>query len=95
MKGTPTFGARARVRLLRLAKERGDDFQLVLLRFVHKRLLYRLASSRTSGRGCPGRSPPARRRSELLADCGRGSRRTEARSCASKELPAKSRKPPS
>lgn len=45
MKGKPNVGARARVRLLRLAKERGDDFQLVLLRFVHERLLYRLASS--------------------------------------------------
>lgn len=45
MKGEPNIGARARARLLRLAKERGDDFQLVLLRFVHERLLYRLASS--------------------------------------------------
>jgi predicted nucleotidyltransferase component of viral defense system len=45
VKGEPNIGARARVRLLRLAKERGDDFQLVLLRFVHERLLYRLASS--------------------------------------------------
>jgi hypothetical protein len=45
----PNIGARARVRLLRLAKERGDDFQLVLLRFVHERLLYRLASSSHAG----------------------------------------------
>ncbi len=45
MKREPNIGARARVRLLRLAKERGDDFQLVLLRFVHERLLYRLAAS--------------------------------------------------
>lgn len=45
MKGKPNVGARARVRLLRLAKERGDDFQLVLLRYVHERLLYRLAAS--------------------------------------------------
>lgn len=49
MKGEPNIGARARVRLLRLAKERGDDFQLVLLRFVHERLLFRLASSSHSG----------------------------------------------
>lgn len=49
MKGEPNIGARARVRLLRLAKERGDDFQLVLLRFVHERLLYRLASSSHAG----------------------------------------------
>ena len=49
MKGEPNIGARARVRLLRLAKERGNDFQLVLLRFVHERLLYRLASSSHAG----------------------------------------------
>jgi len=47
--GEPNIGARSRVRLLRLAKERGDDFQLVLLRFVHERLLYRLASSSHAG----------------------------------------------
>ena len=49
MKGEPNIGARARVRLLRLAKERGDDFQLVLLRFVHERLLFRLSSSIHAG----------------------------------------------
>jgi nucleotidyltransferase AbiEii toxin of type IV toxin-antitoxin system len=41
----PNVGARAGVRLLRIAKERGDDFQLVLLRYAHERLLFRLASS--------------------------------------------------
>lgn len=30
----PNVGARVRVKLLRLAKEHGDDFQLVLLRYV-------------------------------------------------------------
>lgn len=39
----PNVGAR--VRLLRLARERGDDFQLVLLRYAHERLLFRLAAS--------------------------------------------------
>ncbi|MGC3999579.1 MAG: nucleotidyl transferase AbiEii/AbiGii toxin family protein [Anaeromyxobacter sp.] len=42
----PNVGARARVQLLRLAKERGEDFQLVLLRYAHERLMYRLAASR-------------------------------------------------
>lgn len=42
----PNVGARARVRLLRMAKERGEDFQLILLRYAHERLLYRLAASR-------------------------------------------------
>ncbi len=45
----PNVGARARARLLRLARERGDDFQLVLLRYAHERLLYRLAASRHAG----------------------------------------------
>ncbi len=46
----PNIGARARFRLLRLAKERGDDFQFVLLRYAHERFLYRLASSRHARR---------------------------------------------
>lgn len=34
-----------RTKLLALAKERGEDFQLVLLRYVNERLLYRLGIS--------------------------------------------------
>ena len=40
------IGASVRARLLRLAKERGEDFQLVLLRYLNERLLFRLAASR-------------------------------------------------
>ncbi len=40
------MGASARARLLHLARERGEDFQLVLTRYANERLLYRLASSR-------------------------------------------------
>ena len=39
------IGASVRARLLRLARERGEDFQLVLTRYANERLLYRLASS--------------------------------------------------
>ncbi|HZH02247.1 MAG TPA: nucleotidyl transferase AbiEii/AbiGii toxin family protein, partial [Myxococcaceae bacterium] len=35
-----------RTRLLRLARQRGEDFQLVLLRYANERLLYRLSISR-------------------------------------------------
>ena len=38
-------GASVRARLLRLARDRGEDFQLVLTRYANERLLYRLASS--------------------------------------------------
>jgi predicted nucleotidyltransferase component of viral defense system len=38
-------GAAVRARLLRLAKERGDDFQLLLTRYANERLLYRIANS--------------------------------------------------
>ncbi len=38
-------GTSVRTRLLQLAKQRGDDFQLVLLRYVNERLLHRLATS--------------------------------------------------
>ena len=40
------IGASALTRLLRAAKERGEDFQLVLTRYANERLLYRLARSR-------------------------------------------------
>jgi hypothetical protein len=38
--------ASVRGRLLRLARERGEDFQLVLTRYANERLLFRLASSK-------------------------------------------------
>ena len=39
-------GASVRARLLTLAREREEDFQLVLTRYANERLLYRLATSR-------------------------------------------------
>ena len=39
------IGASVRAKLLRLARERGDDFQLLLTRYANERLLYRLAAS--------------------------------------------------
>jgi hypothetical protein len=42
------IGASVRVRLLQLARSRGEDFQLVLTRYVNERLLYRLSRSRHS-----------------------------------------------
>lgn len=44
-KSPKDIGASVRARLLRLARERGEDFQLVLTRYANERLLYRLASS--------------------------------------------------
>jgi predicted nucleotidyltransferase component of viral defense system len=43
-------GTSVRTKLLQLAKQRGDDFQLVLLRYVNERLLYRLATSQHANR---------------------------------------------
>ncbi len=40
------IGASVRARLLRLARERGDDFQLLLTRYANERLLFRLSTSR-------------------------------------------------
>jgi predicted nucleotidyltransferase component of viral defense system len=40
------IGASVRARLLRLARERGEDFQLLLTRYASERLLYRLSTSR-------------------------------------------------
>jgi predicted nucleotidyltransferase component of viral defense system len=46
-KRKPTnLGASITGRLSKLARERGDDFQLVLTRYANERLLYRLAQSR-------------------------------------------------
>jgi predicted nucleotidyltransferase component of viral defense system len=42
-------GASVRARLLHLAREHGDDFQLLLTRYANERLLYRLAQSRYQG----------------------------------------------
>lgn len=52
MKKTPAkdIGASVRARLLRLARERGEDFQLVLTRYANERVLFRLASSPHAGR---------------------------------------------
>jgi len=44
-KGKKDIGASVRARLLRLAQDRGDDFQLLLTRYANERLLYRLAKS--------------------------------------------------
>jgi predicted nucleotidyltransferase component of viral defense system len=44
------IGAAVRARLSRLARERGEDFQLVLTRYANERLLFRLASSRHAHR---------------------------------------------
>jgi predicted nucleotidyltransferase component of viral defense system len=45
MKPPKDMGASVNARLLRIAKERGEDFQLVLLRYANERLLFRLAAS--------------------------------------------------
>lgn len=52
MKKTPAkgTGASVRARLLRLARERGEDFQLLLTRYANERLLFRLASSQHAER---------------------------------------------
>lgn len=39
------IGASVRARLLHLAHEQKEDFQLVLIRYANERLLFRLASS--------------------------------------------------
>jgi predicted nucleotidyltransferase component of viral defense system len=44
-KSRKDVGASVRARLLQLARERGDDFQLILTRFANERLLYRLTQS--------------------------------------------------
>jgi len=46
MKKPPTdVGASVRARLLRLAREQGEDFQLLLTRYANERLLFRLSAS--------------------------------------------------
>jgi predicted nucleotidyltransferase component of viral defense system len=44
-KSPKDIGASVRARLLQLAKMRGEDFQLLLIRYANERLLYRLAQS--------------------------------------------------
>lgn len=44
------LGASVRARLLRVARERGEDFQFVLTRYANERLLFRLASSKHAQR---------------------------------------------
>lgn len=48
-RGPRSAGDAVRARLLRLARERGEDFQLVLLRYANERWLYRLARSQHAG----------------------------------------------
>lgn len=48
-KGPRNLGASVRARLLRLAHERGEEFQFVLMHFVLERVLYRLSVSDRSG----------------------------------------------
>jgi hypothetical protein len=43
------MAASVRQRLLNLAKERGEEFNLVLLRYGLERLLFRLGESRHAG----------------------------------------------
>ncbi len=52
MKKAPAkdIGASVRARLLRLARERGEDFQLLLTRYANERLLFRLTTSRHAQR---------------------------------------------
>lgn len=51
MKKQPSnLGASVRQRLLNLAKERDEDFDLVLTRFALERLLYRIAVSEHAGK---------------------------------------------
>jgi predicted nucleotidyltransferase component of viral defense system len=45
-KAVKDIGASVRARLLHLAHERGEDFQLVLARYANERLLFRLAASK-------------------------------------------------
>lgn len=48
-KGPRSLAASVRARLLRLAHERGEEFQFVLMHFVLERLLYRLSVSDRAG----------------------------------------------
>jgi predicted nucleotidyltransferase component of viral defense system len=48
-KGPRNLAASVRARLLRLAHERGEEFQFVLMHFVLERVLYRLSISDRSG----------------------------------------------
>ena len=50
MTGRTNVGASVRQRLLNVARERGEDFQQILVRYALERLLYRLAQSPHSNR---------------------------------------------
>ena len=43
--GSRNVGASVRDRLLRIAREQGEDFQLLLIRYANERLLHRVAES--------------------------------------------------
>jgi len=49
-KAPTNIGASVRARLLRLARERGEDFQLLVTSYANERLLYRLAVSSHASR---------------------------------------------
>jgi predicted nucleotidyltransferase component of viral defense system len=49
-KGSKDIGASVRARLLHLARQRGEDFQLLLVRYANERLLFRLAASAHASR---------------------------------------------
>lgn len=50
-RGPRDLGASVRARLLQLSRQRGEDFQGLLLRFANERFLYRLAQEE-----CPFKS---------------------------------------
>ena len=54
-KALSDIGTSVQARLLRIARERGQDFQLILTRYANERLLYRLASSEKAAVGAAGR----------------------------------------
>jgi len=49
-KKVKNIGASVRARLLKLSKEQGQSFELVLTRFALERLLFRLSQSRFADR---------------------------------------------
>jgi hypothetical protein len=49
-KAPKNIAASVRSRLLKLARERREDFQLLLVRYANERLLYRLGSSKHGSR---------------------------------------------
>jgi hypothetical protein len=84
-KGTPDRAASVRARLLNLARQRGEDFQITLRNYLFERFLYRLGRSPVcerfvlKGAMPTAASPPysqSRESNKLLqrAFCGAGGR---------------------